>query len=804
MKHKTAYCLFFFVIIALLASCSSTKYVPEGEYWLQSASVKSDTKAISPVDIEPYITQKSNYKTLAIFRLPLFIYNLSGRDTTKWINRILKSGGEPPVIYDTASVEKSVDNITRILANKGYVHAQVTPEIKKGNRRVKVKYLIKAGNPYRINSYAINIPDSTLNDTAVFAGPRRIWSRTESFSLNRFLMRNSLIKKQTVFDLSLLDEERERVASLLRRFGYYDFNKEYIGFIADTTVAKDMTDLELTIYPFAERAENDNMTDVPHRQYIVSDVSFYVDYNPLEDGDISRYEATDVVYRSNGGYKIYYGKRGNYIKPFVIVNSCYIIPGTLYNENATALTYNSLYQLHILKNVNIRYEKFTENDSIKLRCIITCIPDKKQSISSEVEGTNSDGQFGIGAGIGYTHRNFFKGSELFNAKIQGGYEALGPSFSSFDKNYFEIGGEMSVAFPRFMFPFLSNDFKKGIRASTQFTSNYFFQRRPEYFTRTILSSRISYAWQGRRNSPVKHSFDLIDVSYIHIPDITDEFENTLTQAALKYSFTDQFILSSGYTYINSNYNITDRRGLSPSHSLKASVETAGNLLALLSAITDVEKNDAEGKKIFNTRYSQYALGNIDYSRTIPFDEKNSLAWRLGGGIVYPYGNNRIVPIQKRFFSGGANSVRGWQIRELGPGSFNRQDATFYDQSGDVRLDANIEYRSKVFWKLELAAFLDAGNIWTIREYEGQKNGAFKLDSFYREIAASWGLGFRFDFDFVLLRLDCGWKIYNPASRYMETAAGSEYNSRADFKLPLLKPFDLKRNTAWHIAVGYPF
>jgi outer membrane protein assembly factor BamA len=801
--------LLFLVLLVLLAqSCSSTKYVPEGEYWLQSVGVKSDTKAIPPLEMESYLGQKSNYKTLAIFRLPLFIYNLSGRDTTKWHNRLLRNGGEPPVIYDTAFVEKSVDNLTRILANRGYVHAQVTPEVKKKNKKARVKYRIRAGNPYRIANYTINIPDSVLDNPAIFNSLQRNRNRQEPFDLNRALMRNTLIKEQAVFDLNLLDDERERVSSVLRRFGYYDFNKEYIGFVADTTAGKDLVGLELTVYPFYERTDNESTNEISHKQYVVKDVSFYMDYNPMEDSDISEYAAMDTVYRANGNYKIYYGKRGNYIKPFVLLNACHIIPGALYNENAASMTYNSLYQLHILRNVNIRYEKFAENDSTKLRCIITCIPDKKQGFSTETEGTNSDGQFGIGAGIGYTHRNIFKGSELFNAKIQGSYEALGSSFYSFDQNYFEIGGEVSVSFPRFMFPFLSSNFRKDIYASTQFAANFFYQRRPEYFTRTVLSSRISYSWQGRRNSLIKHKFDLIDVSYIHIPEISSEFSSSLTEAAFRYSFTDQFILGSGYTFIHSNYNSSDRRRIYPTHSLKVSVETAGNALSLLAALTDIEKDDVDGKKIFNTRYSQYALGNIDYSRTIPFDDKNSLAWRLGGGLVFPYGNNRIVPIQKRFFSGGANSVRGWQIRELGPGSFHRGGATFYDQSGDIRLDANIEYRSNVFWKLELAAFLDAGNIWTIKEYGIQKNESFKLNSFYKEIAVAWGLGVRLDLDFVLIRLDCGWKVYNPASRYKEyyTTHGLEieYIDGSDFRWPVLNPFDFKKNTAWHIAVGYPF
>ncbi|MFR9166543.1 MAG: BamA/TamA family outer membrane protein [Dysgonomonas sp.] len=623
-------------------------------------------------------------------------------------------------------------------------------------------------------------------------------------------------KKNSLFDLDMLDEERDRVSSSFRRFGYYEFDKEYIGFVADTlTQGKDKVSLELTVYPYMQKRENGEIIESKHRQFVVKEVNFYVDYNPLEDINIGNYKPTEVVERDNGLYKIFYGEKGRYIKPHIILNSCFITPGALYSENATSTTYNSLSQLHILRNVNIRYQEIIDNDSTKLLCIITCVPDKKQAISVEAEGTNSDGRFGVGASIGYTHRNLFRGSELFNAKLRGSYEAISADFSNFDKNYFEIGGETSITFPRFMFPFLKRDLRRRLHASTQLTANYTYQRRPDYFTRTILSTRLSYLWQNRRNNSIKHSVDLVNVSYVHIPEskLNMSFINKLTSAAREFSFTDQFILGSGYTYTNTNLNLfsSKRRRQTSIYSLRANVETAGNLLSLVAAMAGAEKDSLGSKKIFGTRFVQYVLGNVDYSRTIYLDEKNSIAWRVGGGVVYPYGNYKMVPIQKRFYSGGANSVRGWGIRELGPGSFYKPDATFYDQSGEIRFDANIEYRSKVFWKFELAAFLDAGNIWTIKKYEEQEKGNFSFGSFYKEIAFAWGLGLRLDFDYVLIRLDCGWKLYDPADRYKHydyddntrqwiPDAGRGMKS----KWPVLKPFDIGHNTAWHIAVGYPF
>ncbi|MEN9917883.1 MAG: hypothetical protein RL662_319, partial [Bacteroidota bacterium] len=472
-------------------------------------------------------------------------------------------------------------------------------------------------------------------------------------------------------------------------------------------------------------------------------------------------------------------------------------------------TYTALAQLQILKNINIRYEEYLENDSTKLRCVITAIPDKRQGTSAEIEGTNSAGYFGIGAGLGYSHRNVFKGSELFNAKVRGSYEAVTPNFSKFGDNYFEVGGEVSLTFPRFMFPFISYDLRRRLRSSTQFFSTYTYQRRPEYFTRTVFSTGIKYIWENRRNSTVRHTLDLIDISYAHLPTLNAEFESTLSDNAKIYSFTDQFIVSIGYSYNKTNNvlsTLPSQRRNRSTYSLRTSFETAGNTLSLLGALTNVPKDENGSRKIFNTYYAQYAKGNIDYSKTIRIDDRNAFAWRLGGGIAFPYGNNKLVPFQKRFYSGGANNVRGWAARELGPGSFYREDANFNDQSGDIRFDANIELRSKAFWKLELATFLDAGNIWTIKGTDRQYKGQFEFQKFYKQIASSWGLGFRLDLDFLLIRLDCGWKLYNPADtpHYKQDASGYLVPDGYKSKWAILKPLRLRENTAWHIAVGYPF
>lgn len=798
----------------IVYSCSSTKYVPDNEFLLNDASVKVDAKDISYFDLEPYIKQKSNYQTFEIFKFPLFMYNLSGKDTTKWYNRALKKGGEPPVIYDSTQISSTITELSRLMQNRGYLHVDIDPIITHKGKKVNIVYDIKSGLPTVVDNYVINAGDSAFSAEIMEKSFRRRGRRrnlsndSTRLKLNDYLAQGSLLKKGDQFDLSLLDNERDRITSIFRRNGFMSFGKEFIGFIADTIGKKDKVDLELIIYPFTQNIGNNQIIEQEHKQYFVNNVDIYVDYNPISDGNIDNYTPSDTVTRNK--FRIFYGNRGKYIRPSVIIDNCYIQPDALYNENRTTLTYNALSQLHILRNVNIRYEEFLENDSTKLRCIITAVPDKKQGISSEIEGTNSAGFFGVGAGLGYVHRNAFKGSELFNAKLRASYEAVTPSFSSFMDNYFEIGAETSLTFPRLMFPFLSRDLRRRLRASTQFISSYTYQRRPNYFTRTVFSTGIKYIWENRGNSTIKHTLDLIDISYAHIPTLDPQFESTLSANAKIYSFTDQFILSIGYSFSKTNNTNTGLVPLSRrnrnSYSLRTSVETAGNLLSLIGKLADLPTEDNGARRIFGTYFAQYVRGNVDYSRTIRIDDRNTIAWRLGGGVAYPYGNNKLVPFQKRFFSGGANSVRGWNARELGPGAFYRSDANFNDQSGDIRFDANMEYRSKAFWKLELAAFLDAGNIWTIRGTERQYKGEFKFDKFYKQIASSWGIGFRLDFDFVLIRLDCGWKLYNPAEipKYKSDESGYLVPDGYKSKWAVLKPFNLGENTSWHIAVGYPF
>ncbi|MFR2071730.1 MAG: BamA/TamA family outer membrane protein, partial [Bacteroides nordii] len=351
----------------------------------------------------------------------------------------------------------------------------------------------------------------------------------------------------------------------------------------------------------------------------------------------------------------------------------------------------------------------------------------------------------------------------------------------------------SINFPSFLFPFLNSDFKRKIRATTEFGLQYSYQLRPE-FSRTVASASWSYKWTQRQRA--QHRIDLIDIGYLYLPWISQKFRedyiNKGQNHIFEYNYKNRLIVRMGYSY---NYNsagnaLVNNTISSNSYSIRANIESAGNILYAFSKATSIRKNDDGEYAILGIPYAQYLKGDFDFAKNIRIDDRNSLAFHAGFGIAVPYGNAKTIPFEKQYFSGGANSVRGWSVRDLGPGSFPG-DGNFLNQSGDIKLDASIEYRSKLFWKFQGAAFIDAGNIWTIRDYANQPGGVFKFNEFYKQIAVAYGLGLRLDLDFFVLRFDGGMKAINPAYKN-----GKE-------RWPIIHP-KFSRDFAFHFAVGYPF
>lgn len=763
------------LLMAILPSCSSTKHVPEGRLLLDKVKINiNDPKdGVESSQLANYLRQNVNHRVLGGLKLQLAFYNLSGKDSTNWFNRWIQRVGTPPVIYDSTLTVASAEQLHTALSNRGFMNNVVNYQVNadSAKRKARVDYDITLGEPYFIRSIDYDIPDEELREIIL----------EDSARFN--------IRTGDLLDFNRLDEWRQSITENLRNRGYYAFNKEYITFMADTAAGSKAVDLTLnTRDPY----RNDHMPYyTEHEPFYVRNVIYVTNYDPvaMHDG----FWGIDTVTVSGGVQVIEDETR--YLLPAVLAECNHIEPGELYNAEAVTRTYRALGRLGIIKQINIDIRPLGEVDGVLMvDAFVLLQPDKSQTVSVSLEGTNSEGDLGFGVGVDYEHRNIFKGAEVFSAKAKVSYESISGNISGLiNDNYSEYFTEMGLTFPKFMFPLLKQSFKRKIQASTAFTVNFDYQARPEY-TRVIAGGAWRYQWT-ERSRRLAHTLTLFDLSVISVPKFNKQFFDRITNPLLLYSYQDHLIMRMGYNLYRTNkaeMNVLQMgRFQRDVFTIRANAETAGNLLYGLSRLSG-QKADKDGNyKALGIRYSQYIKADADYAFTHYFDRRQSIAFHVGAGIAIPYGNSDVLPFEKRFYSGGANSVRGWGVRTLGPGSYNSNNnlSNFIFQCGDIRFDINLEYRAKLFWVVELGLFLDAGNIWTIKDYESQPGGVFKFNKFYEQIAAAYGAGIRLDFKYFLVRVDMGMKAHNPAM-------GQE-------KWPLTHP-NFKRDSEFHFSVGYPF
>jgi hypothetical protein len=777
MRINCLHLLLFFLFACAFCSCTTTKFVPEGEYLLDKVKIKSDVPGYGASELTPYLKQQPNFRMFVLGKVMLHMYNWAGKDSSLWVNRFWKKLGDEPVIFDSTLVNRTDKEFEKLFINIGYMNVEVNSEIVKRGKKAKVVYTIKGNEPFRIRNYNTEIEDDSISEILNNSEVQRIAGESSS-------ARIPLVKSGLLFDRNLLNAERERVSSLLRNRGYYAFVKENIDYdaLVDTSQATPSVDLRFKLHRIPTTSPEGNYVLDSHKKYYYDKVYIYQDYDPLQMAGFHNYPKKDSI--ETRGYTLFYQGERTSIKAGTILDNCFINPTGLYSRWSEEMTYSAFSALNSLSNVHIQFNEKIRNDSSLLDCHILMMPTQKQSFSFSVEGTNTTGNMGVASSIGYTHRNLFRGAETFNLKIRGAYEAI----SNFTNPYLELGGEAAFLFPKFIFPFISRNLLRKMQTSTEFSLSYNYQTRPEY-DRTLLSASLTYTWQQRNRLSARHEFDLITVDYVYLPRKDSVFMNNLPPSAQYFGYIDQLIAGTNYTYYNSSFDPLQKQR--DARSIRFSLESAGNMLLALSHFFNWEKDSYGSYRLYNTYFAQFVKSDFDYSRTKVFDNHNSVAWRIGGGIGIPYGNSKMLPFEKRYYSGGANSVRAWPVRELGPGAYVPVDTTtFFNQSGDIKLNLNIEFRTRFFWKLESAAFIDAGNIWTIRDYAGQEEGRFRLDTFYKQIAVGYGLGLRLDYNFFLIRFDCGWKAYNPARKGKEAWA-------------ILHP-NFKENWAWHIAIGYPF
>lgn len=641
-----------------------------------------------------------------------------------------------PVIYDTLQARLSCQDLLTAMQNEGYMNAGVSLYTETKGKKLKATYLLHPGQPFLIGKVNYDIQDEGILQLLHLDQPA-----------------NQQIKPGMRFTVETLDNERKRIAGLLSDNGYFRFNKDFIHFTADTIMGR--KDIALTLQ-LRKYKPNNNSPEVDHTRYLIR----------------------DVLFQSNDSDRIHLRKQ-------VLLNATAIKEGRPYDASALQRTYNNFARLQAVKYTNIKFAEVP--DTNLLDCHIQISTNKPSTISFQPEGTNTAGDLGAAASITYTNRNLFHGSEQLSIEFRGAYEAITGLEGYQDQNYTEFSVETKLVFPRFLAPFLSKSFRRRQTASSEWAVSWDFQNRPE-FHRRVFSSAWRYRWSEPKHH-LNYRFDLLDLNYVYMPWISSTFKRDYLDnaenrnAILRYNYEDIFIMKTGFTV-----SYTD--GVD---AVRANFESAGNLLNGVSKGFGFKTNSQGQHTLFNIAYAQYVKFDFDYTHLFQFDKRNALALHAGLGVAYPYGNSTVLPFEKRYFSGGANSVRGWSVRELGPGKFKGTDGRidFINQTGDVKLDLNAEYRSSLFWKLQGALFIDAGNIWTLRNYAEQPGGQFKFTEFYKQIAASYGMGLRLNFDYFILRFDVGMKAINPA-----------YESEKEH-WSIIHP-KLSRDFDFHFAVGLPF
>lgn len=715
-------------------SCSTTRVLGDGQFRLADNKVVVDNdRKFNTKEIESYIKQKPNSYIIFGWNPFLNIYNWSGKNADKGINKFLRKIGTAPVVYQPSQVEASVENINRHLEYLGYYGSDVRSEVRVNGKRVTVTYSVTLGRRYRIGNVSFAVPDGEFKED--------FYADTAAVS----------IRPGDFLSEDALEKETERAASMFRRKGYFGFTKNYFSFEADTLARRDTADLLMTVKEYTRNQTAEYAR--PHRKYFFGDVSISYD-NDLKFNDR------------------------------VLKNICTIRPGAMYDEREVNTTYSRLSALRLFSGVNVA---LNPRDSGIVDCDISLTKSRMQGFKVNLEGsTNSTGLIGISPQVSYYHKNIFHGGQWLNLGFLGNFQ-----FKYDDRSVKsnEFGVSAGLSFPEFLG--LPNSIFHGPSVPrTEINASYNYQNRPEY-TRNMIST--SYGYSGSlRNGKFFYQFYPIQAKIVRLTNLDPNFYTTLSgNPFMRDAYQNHFDVGSGLVaYYTTSSSLVPKETY---EYLRLQLDASGNVLSLFNKA--MRRDDYGSRLIWNTPYSQYIRSELTLGKTFVFgrNDRQALATRIMGGVGYAYGNSSALPFEKQFYSGGANSMRGWQARALGPGHA-KADTTFVipSQTGDVKLEANLEYRFPMFWKLCGAVFTDVGNIWTLKETDGDDGSHthFDLKNLAASLAADWGIGLRVDLNFLILRLDMGMKIYDPSLDTARWRSPSQWLKKDGYTL--------------HFGVGYPF
>ena len=738
-------------------------YIEQGDRKYVKELVKDSCKSYRMY--RRYVAKDSFFTPKAkIFSFPLFWQNI----------------GEKPSVYDSIQTVKSLEQIRLYMQTKGFYESTVTYTKKERRHKTFVTYNIKAGTPIRIGTIDYKIDDDTiakyvLLDTAA-----------------------SLIKTGGVLDVDVLQNERSRISDALKQIGYYNFRKDYIEYTVDTLIGNHQADIVLEVLPVTM----ENGKTARHRRFYISNINVYPNYDATKEIlDYDNYYDNMRTYYSRGGgsappVTFYYQPDTFRIKPRVITKEIFVKAGELYNQSSVTDTYKHLSAFNVFKMVEVNFDDHTMSKD-SLNCNIYLTPSKPQEFVYGIGATNTSGNIGASFSNTYRNKNIFNGAETFDLRYLMSWESQ-TSFNgeqnAFDLNTQEYGLESRLYFPRMLAPRFLRMWTREKTPRTNISLMLNYRRRPDY-TRSMINLNLNY--QFADNKYLSSTVTPVRLSSIKISNADQAFLDWLDRLFIKDSYQDHFILGSGYSFVFNNQSAGKRSY----HYVKFNLSWAGNMLTLASRALHREKseNGSYDAPLMHTTYAQFVKTDVDYRHYLRTIGSNIMVFRMFAGLGIPYGNINFMPFTEQYFSGGANSLRAWQIRSVGPGSFDNSAAVginskYPNMTSDMKLEANLEYRFKLFWVVEGAWFFDAGNIWSINRDDKREGGDFDVKRFYKEIAVGSGLGLRLDFDFFLFRADFGLKLRDPSLK-----EGERWLAKNDHSFIFRGS-----NWAFCLGIGYPF
>ncbi len=757
----------FVVVAAMLAAfapgCSNTAYLTHGEKLYTGADVNIEQHESIPNtgelkdQLNALAKPEPNGKLLGLFRFKLWLYN---------IGIFKESMGEPPVLLESVAPDRVSARMRTLLESKGYFLADVRYTVHEEENTANIQYDIAIRSPYRINGVAVKGDTTALVDAI------------------RSTMRKTILAAGDQYDLARLKQERERIDAALKEKGYYYFSPDFIVFQADSTAGNRRINLSLLV-----------KKDIPveaTRVYTIGDIYVYSGYSLNRDSVVIPVGDTVLV----GG--CHYVDIDKMFDPAVVVRSVFFRRGAVYSKNNHDLTLNRLMNLGVFKFVNIRFVVGDSAGIPRLEPYIYLTPMPMKNIRLDLQGVSqSNNLAGPVFESSFRNRNLFGGAELFTLSFEAGLEVPVSGGLSGGKSY-EFGTHGELDLPKFATPFGIESDSSLFVPKTRIQLGVSVLHRLLYYQLFSVDASFGYDWKGSINT--EQSFSPLAITYAHLTNRTQAFDDLLSgNPFLQNSFEEQFVIGQNYSF---TYNDQLEKDRTNHLYFKGSIDLSGNLLELAQSLFNKHSASPEVPyEIFGTPYSEYYKFDIDVRKYYnSSDQSSSLANRLIVGVGFPYGNSVSLPYVRQFYIGGSNSVRAFAAGSLGPGSYKIPDSvaanSFIDQAGDIKLEANSEYRFPIVSILKGALFVDAGNIWLMQEDTSRPGSQFFAKTFLGEVAVGTGFGLRVDLSFFILRADLAFPLRIPSLPTNERWVAN--------KIAFGDPSWRKNNLELNIAIGYPF